>query len=105
MRALQRQVRRLQRQVKRVQQERELQAQHLHLLQVLQLLEQQEHPLLLEPQPPVPVPEPTPRALGQPPPLTPEEKAELEPMPDPMEEIEHRLGLSITPPSQQTWAG
>lgn len=104
MRALQRQVRRLQRQVERAQKERELQAQYRQLVQVLQLLE---HPPLLEPQPQPPAPEPMPRVLGLPPPLTPEEIAALqeEPMPDPMEEIEHRLGLSTTPPSQQTLAG
>jgi hypothetical protein len=104
MRALQRQVRRLQRQVERVQKERELRAQYRQLLQQLEHLE---HPPLLEPQPPAPAPVPIPRALGLPPPLTPEEITALqeEPMPDPMEEIEHRLGLSITPPSQQTWAG
>ena len=50
---------------------------------------------LLSPEPPLP------------PPLTPEEIRELEatPMPDPLEEIEHRLGMSTSPPSPQIWAG
>jgi hypothetical protein len=71
-------------------------------LEMLQLLEQLGHPpLLMEQVPPVvPMPE-------LPPPLTPEEMQELRelPMPDPLEELEHRLGLSTSLRSPQTWAG
>ena len=63
----------------------------------------------LEPAPPqlersTPTSKTTPPELDVPPPLTEEEIAELKamPMPDPMEEIEFRLGLSTTPPSQIT---
>lgn len=45
----------------------------------------------------------TPPQLEVPPPLTPEEIAELKAqMTDPVGEIEHRLGLSTTPPSPPT---
>jgi hypothetical protein len=67
-------------------------------VELLQLLEQLEHPPLLSP--PLP-PEPT---LDFPP-LTEAEIQEIRdlPMPDPLEEIEHRLGLSTSTPSPQTW--
>lgn len=103
-RALERKVRRLRRQVQA--QERVL-ALQVECLQLLHRLENPRLPAHLLPQPePQPQPELPPRALGLPPPLTPEEMAALqeEPMPDPMEEIEVRLGLSTTPQSQQTWA-
>lgn len=73
----------------------------IHLrVEMLELLEQLEHPPLLSP--PLP-PEP---ALDFPP-LTEAEIQEIRdlPMPDPLEEIERRLGLSTSPPSPQTWAG
>ena len=73
---------------------RRLQLEYLHLLESLQ------------PQPPPesPSPEVTELVPEMPPPLTPEEIAELQslPMPDPLEEIEHRLGLSTMPPSPVT---
>jgi hypothetical protein len=58
----------------------------------LTLLEQLEHPPLLIP-PPLPEEPPMP-----PPPLTPAEIEELRmlPMPDPLTEIEERLGLSTS---------
>lgn len=102
-RRLEAKVRRLRRQV--AAQERVLALQ----VECLQLLDRLEHPRLPEhllPQPePQTQPEPQPQAPELPPPLTPEEMAALqeEPMPDPMEEIEYRLGLSTTPQSQQTW--
>lgn len=77
-------------------------------LEMLQLMEKLEHPLLLVPQPPsdspTPISEPTPPLPEPPPPLTEEEKAELmaQPMPDPLEEIEQRLGLWTPPPSPRT---
>ncbi len=78
----------------------------------LELLEQLERPpaLLLLRAPsdsPTPISVPMPPELELPPPLSPEEIAELRalPMPDPLEEIEARLGLSTTPLSPQTWAG
>jgi len=56
---------------------------------------------------PIPISEPMPPQLELPPPLSQEEIEALRalPMPDPLEEIEARLGLSTTPLSQQTWAG
>jgi len=77
---------------------------------MLELLEQLEHPLLLSPDPdslPTPRPPVTVEQLDLPPALTAEEIQELRelPMPDPVQEIEHRLGLSTTPPSPQTWVG
>ena len=68
-------------------------------VEMLELLEQLEHPPLLSP--PLP-PEP---ALDFPP-LTEAEIQELRelPMPDPLEEIEHRLGLSTSPLSSRIWA-
>ncbi len=69
-------------------------------VEMQELLEQLEHPLLLSP----PLP-PTVELEPLPPPLTQAEMEELRllPMPDPLEEIEHRLGLSTTPQSPQTW--
>ena len=73
----------------------------MHLrVEMLELLEQLEHPPLLS------------RPLEQEPPgldfppLTEAEIQELRdlPMPDPLEEIEARLGLSTSPPSQRTSA-
>lgn len=74
-------------------------------VEMLELLEQLEHPPLLSPPPPPEEPEHP--AWEMPPPLTEAEMAELRemPMPDPLQEIEHRLGLSTTPQSPQTWAG
>lgn len=81
-------------------------------LEFLTLLEALEHPpgLLLRQDPsdsPTPILEQMPPELELPPPLSPEEIEALRamPMPDPLEEIEHRLGLSTTPLSPQTWAG
>lgn len=80
-----------------------LQAEHQMLLHLL------EHPAkpvsLLPSGSPTPTSAPMPPELELPPPLTPEEIEELKamPMPDPMEEIEYRLGLSNTPPSPRTW--
>ena len=84
-------MRRLQRMVHR--QEKLLRLQQTYL----ELVEQLEHPLML-------VPQETPGLDF--PPLTEAEIQELKdyPMPDPMEEIEHRLGLSTSPPSPRTWA-
>ena len=100
------QVRRLRRKV--LQQERALYLQR----EFLTLLEQLEHPpvLQLQPVPPehqTPISEPMPPELELPPPLSPEEIEELRamPMPDPLEEIEARLGLSTTPLSPATWSG
>lgn len=99
-------VRRLRRQVSRAQRQLALR------LEMLQLMEQLEHPMLLLPaehlpsDSPTPTSEPTPLPPEPPlpPPLTEEERAALMalPMPDPLEEIEHRLGLSTSPPSSQT---
>lgn len=82
-------------------------------LELLQLVEKLEHPLLLVPSEHLPTPtsEPTPPppevTAVLPPPLTEEEKAALMalPMPDPLEEIESRLGLSTTPASSPTSVG
>lgn len=79
-------------------------------LELLQLVEQLENPLLLVPSEllQTPTSEPTPLSLevteALPPPLTEEEKEALLalPMPDPLAEIESRLGLSTTPPSPET---
>lgn len=73
-------------------------------VEMLELLEQLQNPPLLA-SPPAeqdPMPEWEP-----PPPLTEAEMQELRdlPMPDPLGEIEQRLGLSTSPPSQRTWAG
>ena len=98
-------MRRLRKKVRR--QERALRLQ----LEFLELLEKLEHPLLLVSLPPsdspTPISEPMPPEWELPPPLTLEEIQELRalPMPDPLEEIEARLGLSTTPRSQQTWEG
>jgi hypothetical protein len=94
---LQRTVRRLRRKVRR--QERAIRLR----VEMLELLEQLEHPPLLAPPPPEPDPMPE---WEPPPPLTAAEMEELRalPMPDPLEEIEYRLGLSTTPPSQRTSA-
>lgn len=88
---LKRAVRKLRRQVRRQEQLVRLR------VEMLELLEQLEHPPLLVALPPMVEPKPVP------PPLTPEEIEEIRalPMPDPLEEIEHRLGLSTTPPSQR----
>ena len=82
----------------------------LRRLELLQLLERLENPLLLLPseylQTPTSEETPLPPEVMEalPPPLTPEELEELAnlPMPDPLAEIEQRLGLSTTPPSSQT---
>ena len=97
-RRLARQVRLLRKKVLR--QERAIRLQ----LEFLQLLEKLEHPLLLVS--PTPILEQLPPQLELPPPLTPEEIRELRalPMPDPLEEIEARLGLSTTPLSPATWS-
>ena len=74
-------------------------------LRLLHLLENPAQPASLLPSgSPIPTSAPTPPELELPPPLTPEEIEELKamPMPDPLEEIEYRLGLSTTPPSPQT---
>lgn len=70
----------------------------------LRLLEQLEHPPVLLQRAalsdsPTPTLEQMPPEWELPPPLTPEEIEELRalPMPDPLEEIEARLGLSTTP--------
>ena len=70
------------------------------------LVLQEEHRRLLEMlESPVPEPETLPPAWVPPPPLTEAEiQALRDSMPDPLEEIEHRLGLSTTPLSPQTWA-
>ena len=87
-------VRRLQRQVRRQEKVLALQLEHQRLLLLL------EEPLRLLPQelPPVST-EPFPEELDPPPPLTPEEIEELRalPMPDPLEEIRHRLVSTSTP--------
>ena len=100
------QVRRLRKKVLR--QERALLLQR----EFLTLLEQLEHPqvLVLQPDPsgsPTPISDLMPPEWVPPPPLTPEEIKQLRamPMPDPLEEIEQRLGLSTTPLSPQTWEG
>ena len=69
-------------------------------VEMLELLEQLEHPPLLAPLPP------TVELAPMPPPLTEAEIQEIRelPMPDPLEEIEHRLGLSTSPLSSRTWA-
>jgi len=61
----------------------------------VRLLEVDLYPPTSPPTSPPPAPPTTP-PLPEIPPLTPEEKQELEslPMPDPMEELERRLGLS-----------
>lgn len=71
-------------------------------VEMLELLEALEHPPLLSP----PLPPETPEPLDFPP-LTEAEMQELRdlPMPDPLEEIEARLGLSTSRPSPPTWAG
>lgn len=81
-------------------------------LELLQLVEKLEHPLLLVPEQLRPTPEspqPPPPEVTEalPPPLTEEERAELMamPMPDPLEEIESRLGLSTSPASLPTSVG
>jgi len=82
-------------------------------LELLQLLERLENPLLLLPsellQTPTSEETPLPPEVMEvlPPPLTPEEMEELAnlPMPDPLAEIESRLGLSTTPPSPPTSLG
>ena len=79
-------------------------------VEMLELLEQLEHPLLLAPpasDSPTPTSEPTPPPLDLPPPLTEAEIQQLRelPMPDPLEEIEAALGMSTSPRSPQTWAG
>jgi len=101
--ALKRAVRRLRRKVAR--QERAIRLR----VEMLELLEQLEHPPLLAPLPEVPTPVTdliVAELEAMPPPLTQEEIEEIRalPMPDPLEEIEHRLGLSTTPPSQRTSA-
>lgn len=100
---LKRTARRLRRMVQ--QRERDLTLQQ----EVLTLLEQLEHPLLLA-SPPAPEPLPLAEVMSPelllPPPLTEEEMQEIRehPMLDPLEEIEYRLGLSTSTPSPQTWA-
>lgn len=71
-------------------------------MELLELLELLEHPPLLEMHPWPEVVAQMPPALDLPP-LTQEEIEELRslPMPDPLEEIQHRLA-STTPSSQQT---
>lgn len=68
------------------------------------LVLQQEHQRLLQTlEHPLPETEPLPPQWTPPPPLTPQEIQELrESMPDPLEEIEARLGLSTSPLWQQT---
>jgi hypothetical protein len=78
-------------------------------LELLQLLEKLEHPQVVLPSgSQIPTSELTHPLLEppSPPALTEEELEELRalPMPDPLEEIERALGLSTSPPSQQTWA-
>lgn len=77
----------------------------------LLLVEKLEHPVhpvsLLPSDSPTPTSATMPPELELPPPLTPEEIEELKamPMPDPLEEIEYRLGLSTTPPSPRILEG
>ena len=97
-------IRRVRRRVERAEKQLRLK------LELLQLLERLENPLLLVPsellQTPTSGETPLPPEVTEvlPPPLTPEEMEELAnlPMPDPLAEIEHRLGLSTTPPSSPT---
>lgn len=104
-RQLARTVRRLHRIQRR--QERVLKLQTEYLL----LVEKLEHPAqlvsLLPSDSPIPTSVTMPPELELPPPLTPEEIEELKamPMPDPLEEIEYRLGLSSTPPSPRILEG
>lgn len=105
MRRLERTVRRLDRMQRRQERILRLQAERLRLLH---LLEHPAQPVSLLPSgSPIPTSVPTPPELELPPPLTPEEIEELrqQPMPDPLEEIEYRLGLSTTPPLPRTWEG
>ena len=98
------QVRRLRKKVLR--QERALLLQR----EFLTLLEALEHPPVLVSLPlsdsPTPTLEPMPPQLELPPPLTQQEIQALRvmPMPDPLAEIEARLGLSTTPLSPATWS-
>ena len=78
----------------------------------LTLLEALEHPPLLLSglalsDSPTPTLEQMPPELELPPPLSQQEIQELRamPMPDPLQEIEARLGLSTTPLSPATWSG
>ena len=75
--------------------------------EMLDLLDQLQQPILLAPplESPTPTWEQMPPSLELPPPLTQEEMDTLRelPMPDPLEEIELRLGLSTSPPSPRTW--
>src|SRR5690349_16447150 len=108
-----RQTRRLRAAVRRLRRKVARQEQLIRLrVEMLELLEQLEHPpLLMEREPPV-VPTPLTDQLEElmelpPPVLTAEEMQELRelPMPDPLAEIEERLGLSTSPRSPQTWEG
>lgn len=82
-----------------------LEQQHHRVVQMEQMLLPPSPPPMVEPPPPTPdpTPDPTPEPTMQT--LTEEERASLPEMPDPAEEIEHRLGLSTTPPSRQSSAG
>ena len=104
---MKRTVRRLRRISKRETKRQELQLEFLMLMNQLESPAQvmQAPPPQLES--PTPMPTMAPPELEVPPPLTPKEIEELRelPMPDPVEEIEYRLGLSTTPPSPQTSAG
>lgn len=79
--------------------------------ELVTLLEQLSSPPLLvtvgAAEPMLPPEEVLPPEMLFPPPLTEAELEEIRalPMPDPLEEIEHRLGLSTSPPSPPTWAG
>ena len=100
-RRLERQVRRLRKLVR--QQEHALATQQAFLM----LLEVLEHPPSPYPSDsPTPILEQMPPELELPPPLSQREIEALRamPMPDPLEEIEARLGLSTTPLSPQTWS-
>ena len=98
-------MRRLRRLVSQQEQALALQQSFLTLLALL------EHPpvpvSLLPSDSPTPILEQMPPELELPPPLTPREIEALRamPMPDPLLEIETRLGLSTTPLSPQTWVG
>ena len=101
--------RRLTRQLHRLRKMAERQEQVLRMqLEYLQLLEKLEHPLQLVPAELLPTAPtaPLPEELDPPEMLTPEEIEELRrlPMPDPLEEIQHRLASTSTP-SPQTWVG
>lgn len=77
--------------------------------ELLQMLEQLEHPPILAvlPDLPTPVSDQLEEMLQpEPPPLTEQEMQELAelPMPDPVAEMEAALGLSTSPQSRPTWA-